>query len=106
MYRDAHASQWISKHRDNELRRKAMRLLQKLSTASGILPSDLFIQGVDIGPNRDPVARGGFADIFLGTYKDGLVAVKRLHVMGEDKATIHPVWVGSAGGRHSAHRSR
>jgi hypothetical protein len=59
-----------------------------------VLPKDLFIQGVDIGNDRDPIARGGYADIFRGVYRKLKVAVKRLHVMQEDKEVINPVREG------------
>jgi hypothetical protein len=29
---------------------------------------------------RDPIAHGGFADLFRGTYRNQLVAVKRLRI--------------------------
>jgi hypothetical protein len=73
-----------------------VRLLEKLSTTSGVLPIDLFIHGVDIGKDRDAIAHGGFADIFQGVYGQAVygkmkVAVKRLRVMQEDKEVINPV---------------
>jgi hypothetical protein len=66
-------------------------MLLKLSTTSGILPRDVFIQGVDIGPDRDPWTSGGFADVFRGTYDGQQVAVKRLRIMNEDKEAMNPV---------------
>jgi hypothetical protein len=37
---------------------------------------------VDLGLDgmRDPIAHGGFADLFRGTYRNQLVAVKRLRI--------------------------
>jgi hypothetical protein len=66
-------------------------LLVKLSVASGVLPEELFIQGVSIGHDRDPWTSGGFADVFRGVYKHKPVAVKRLRVLNEDKAIVNPV---------------
>jgi hypothetical protein len=72
-------------------RRKVVALLLKLSVASGVLPPDLFIQGVSIGDQRDPWTSGGFADVFRGVYNHQSVAVKRLRVLNEDTATVNPV---------------
>jgi serine/threonine protein kinase len=66
-------------------------MLVKLSIASGILPMDLFIQGVSIGEDRDPWTSGGFADVFRGTFRGQQVAVKRLRIQNEDKKTVNPV---------------
>ncbi|THH32824.1 hypothetical protein EUX98_g1317 [Antrodiella citrinella] len=55
------------------------RLLIKLSKASGVLPSHLFLDEIRCF-NRDPVAGGGFADICRGTYYAQPVALKRLRV--------------------------
>jgi hypothetical protein len=86
--------QWISARvvRDSDvLRLKVVSMLLKLSIASGILPKDLFIQGVNIGEDRDPWTSGGFADVFRGTFCGQQVAVKRLRIQNEDKKTVNPV---------------
>jgi hypothetical protein len=80
----------IYTHQD-ELRRRVISLLLKLSIASGTLPRNLFIHGVDIGDDRDAWASGGFADVFRGQYRGITVAVKRLRIPNEDKAKINPV---------------
>jgi hypothetical protein len=72
-------------------RRQVVSMFVKLSVASGVLPKDLFIRGVNIGDDRDPWTGGGFADVFRGRYHGVEVAVKRLRVLNEDKATINPV---------------
>jgi hypothetical protein len=66
-------------------------MLVKLSTNSGVLPKDLFIQGVNVRNDRDPDATGGFADVFLGTYKGQKVAIKRLRLPKEERAAVNPV---------------
>jgi hypothetical protein len=66
-------------------------MLLKLSIASGILPKELFIQGVSIGEDRDPWTSGGFADVFRGTFCGQQVAVKRLRIQNEDKKMVNPV---------------
>jgi hypothetical protein len=71
--------------------RRALYLLLKLSSESRQLPKSLFIDGVDIGSSRDPVCRGGFADIFRGTFQGRTVAIKRLYL--EDRPEVHYVSV-------------
>lgn len=56
---------------------KARRLLVKLSEMCGILPSSLSITGVE-NCSQEPVAGGGFADIFLASYQGKHVALKCL----------------------------
>jgi hypothetical protein len=66
-------------------------LLVKLAIASGILPRDLFIRGVDLGRDPHPHAFGGFADVFLGRLDSQQVAVKCLRVSYEEQVVINPV---------------
>jgi hypothetical protein len=66
-------------------------LLVKLAIASGVLPRDLFIRGVDLGRDPHPHALGGFADVFRGILGSQQVAVKCLRVYHEDKVVINPV---------------
>jgi hypothetical protein len=63
----------------------------KLSAASGLLPSALFLAGIDVGENREPVDGGRFADIFRGTYLGKTVAMKRLRIPDHEKQNIFPV---------------
>jgi hypothetical protein len=82
-------SQWLTTFTtQNNFRRQVISILMKLCSASGVLPRDLFIHGVNLGDDRDPWASGGFADVFRGTYNGQDVAVKRLRVFSEDKAKI------------------
>jgi hypothetical protein len=71
--------------------RRALYLLLKLSSSSRQLPKSLFIYDVDIGSSRDPVYKGGFADIFRGTFQGRAIAVKRLYL--EDHPEVHYVSV-------------
>jgi hypothetical protein len=48
---------------NDEFYRHALYLLVKVSANTRILPTSLFVHGVDIGPIRDPSYAGGFADI-------------------------------------------
>ncbi|TFK53159.1 kinase-like protein, partial [Heliocybe sulcata] len=52
-----------------------IRLLRRVNH----LPESLFLKGVEL-VRPDPVSGGGFADVFLGRHKDGLVAMKRLRL--------------------------
>ena len=76
---------------DDSFRRKIIYLLSRLAAASSELPPSLFVVGVELGPSRDPVAHGGFADIFRGRYKGQWVAVKRARVSKSEKAKYHRV---------------
>jgi hypothetical protein len=73
------------------LRRAVIYILVKLAAESGEYPPSLFITGVDVGSNRDPVATGGLADIFRGTYQGQDVAVKRLRMSDSMRAETHRV---------------
>ena len=76
------------------LRRNALYLLIKLASRSNEFPPSLFVTGVDIGENRDPVANGGFADIFRGNLKGLAVAVKRVGRFSQhDRSEIHAVGI-------------
>ncbi|TCD66289.1 hypothetical protein EIP91_001580 [Steccherinum ochraceum] len=63
----------------SDYRHTLRRLLVQLSRSAGILPSHLFLDGI-VCLNRDTVAGGGFADIFMGSYEGQPVALKRLRV--------------------------
>jgi hypothetical protein len=71
--------------------RHALYLLVTLSTNTHVLPTSLFVHGVDIGSVRDPSHGGGFADIYRGRYKGIEVAVKKLRFSEEQRAHVHRV---------------
>jgi hypothetical protein len=76
----------------DEFYRHALYLLVKLAANSNILPTSLFVHGVDIGSIRDPIYGGGFADIYQGRFEGIDVAVKKLRLNdGTDRAKIHSV---------------
>jgi hypothetical protein len=60
------------------------RILLKLARDADILPPSLFISGLHIPRIDRAVCLGGFADIYLGTYKGEAVAVKRLRIIDEE----------------------
>ncbi|KAF7373372.1 Kinase-like protein [Mycena sanguinolenta] len=55
----------------------ARRITRKLSEASDKLPSSLFIVGVN-GQDVHPSFGGGYGDIYLASYRDQRVALKRM----------------------------
>ena len=59
------------------LKQKLQRLNVRLSEASLQLPHSVHITGVTV-LEREPIACGGFADIYLGEYRGNRVAIKRL----------------------------
>lgn len=60
-------------------RYRILRLLVRLSRTASVFPSGLLIKGVEC-KDKEPVACGGFSDIFHGKYQGGRVALKRLRV--------------------------
>jgi hypothetical protein len=57
--------------------RQALYLLVKLVEKTQRLPESLSVRGIEL-LSQDLCKRGGFADIYRGTYKDTEVAIKRL----------------------------
>ena len=69
------------------------RLLIKLAEACKTLPSSLNIEGIE-EVEREPSACGGFADIFRGSFRAQIVALKRLRLMqatADDRLKIRKV---------------
>jgi hypothetical protein len=58
---------------------RARRLLKNLCAVTEGFPPSLFLKVDSVDTNRQ-IGRGGFADIFLGRYKDQDIALKRLQV--------------------------
>lgn len=81
---------------DGALYRRGLYCLVKLATASGELPSSLFLWGVGIGDSRDPCNHGAYADIFRGTYRGMDVAVKRLRTFKVDSQKVHKMFCKEA----------
>ncbi|KAF8631111.1 hypothetical protein AX17_005156 [Amanita inopinata Kibby_2008] len=63
--------------------RRARRLMLKLLTRTVIIPKSLYLPNVSM-EIPDYVARGGFANIFVGNYNGARVALKRLHNVRDD----------------------
>jgi len=55
-----------------------VKALIKLSRASGLYPECLLLKGIEI--TGDPVAEGGFGDVYKGQLGDQEIAIKVLKV--------------------------
>jgi hypothetical protein len=73
-----------------ELRQGIRRVLLKLAKDADVLPPSLFLNGVYVPRIDRAVCLGGFADIYLGSYQNNAVAVKRLRVT-DDQASVNSV---------------
>ena len=60
-----------------ENRRSAIKMLVRCARERSILPSNLFLTGVE-KEGQDPVGGGGFSDVWKGTYQEKYIAVKVL----------------------------
>lgn len=60
-----------------EARWLLLRRLQKLSCDASLLPSHLYIKGVEC-KDRESLGNGGFADVYRGSHNGDTVAVKNL----------------------------
>lgn len=58
----------------------------QLAATSGKLPQSIYIRGVTLDYGIDPVAHGGFADIFLGSYDGKKVALKTARATEQAKS--------------------
>ncbi|EIN12457.1 kinase-like protein [Punctularia strigosozonata HHB-11173 SS5] len=80
-----------SGERHNGAARKAIsQLLVRLVQQTNVLPSKLFVAGVQLH-SRDPVNAGGFADILRGSYYGQEVALKRFRIYAhsQERSAIH-----------------
>jgi hypothetical protein len=66
-----------------DFRRCVLYLLVKLSARNSLLPLSLFVSGTELGPARDAVAGGRFADIYKGVLGPQQVAIKRMRVFAQ-----------------------
>ncbi|KAJ7872178.1 kinase-like domain-containing protein [Mycena olivaceomarginata] len=69
-------------------------LLKNLCAATKAFPPTLFLELDSVDTNRQ-IGRGGFADIFLGRYKEQDIALKRLQVLINLQSLLQEVltWV-------------
>jgi hypothetical protein len=88
------------------LRHQFRRILFKLATDADVLPPSLFIAGLHVPRIDRAVCLGGFADIYLGSYRGEAVAVKRLRINDEHLSTnkvrgsFSPISVSVLNGRY------
>jgi hypothetical protein len=71
---------------NHSLRRRILYLFVKLAEDSKKYPLSLFLEGIDIGVSKIPKYRGGFAEVYRGTYLERVVAVKRPHMTPDAQA--------------------
>jgi hypothetical protein len=64
--------------------------LHKLASASDTLPRQLFLLGV-ARIDHEPIASGGFSDVFRASWNRRRVAIKRLRVRAEDAGKVNQV---------------
>ncbi|KAJ7181392.1 hypothetical protein C8R43DRAFT_941238 [Mycena crocata] len=65
---------------ESKYRLKARRLLQKLGEVGEVLPSTLFITGVN-DHDEHPTFGGGFGDVYRASYDGKPVALKRIRTL-------------------------
>lgn len=68
------------------LRKKALQVLCKLCGFSQLLPTECML-GYELVETGIQIGRGGFADVWKGTYRGTQVAIKQLHVHEKDNFT-------------------
>jgi hypothetical protein len=71
----------IQSPQDIPLRKSISKLLVKTVNQFNHLPSSLCVNGVRVH-SREPIASGGFGEVFKGTYQGKEVALKRLRAYG------------------------
>jgi hypothetical protein len=75
----------------DDLHGNAFNLLVKLSANTNILPTSLFVHGVDIDLTRDAHHCGMYVDIYRGHHQGKEVAVKKFRSLGSQKALIYQI---------------
>jgi hypothetical protein len=82
--------QWLDANSQHPLRRRVIRLLFGIASASEELPKTLFIDGLSMH-YRDPTSLGSFADVYRAQCDEQTVALKRLRINehGRDRSQLH-----------------
>jgi hypothetical protein len=72
--------QWLNEHpNESDKRRKAYRLMLRISDACGEFPPSMMLENVVLqGDPFKPMAEGGFAQVFRGKHEGNIVAIKRV----------------------------
>ena len=76
---------------DVSLYGRCLRVLRKLCGSREILPSSHFLSDGLVKLGEDPVAHGGSAEVWEGTYEERKVAIKRLRCSNDYLAQIKKV---------------
>lgn len=67
------------------------RFLVKVVEHSGIIPAALKIEGIQL-LEKDPISKGGFADIYLATHNGNKLVLKRITCQNLDsEGLIRPL---------------
>lgn len=80
---------------DDRLRWKATRVLARLCEKMNSFPGSLFLRHVSL-VQQDAITGGGYADIYMGHYRDRHVSLKRLRVFASDEERQLVQWVCDA----------
>jgi hypothetical protein len=77
----------------NVLSRSGLQMLLKLSVASSIVPSSLYLKRIVFTPFSEPISSGAHADVFGGEYEGNPVVLKRLRAFTQvtNPAKYHKV---------------
>jgi hypothetical protein len=68
--------------------RRARRLMLKLITKMPVMPSSLFVKGLNAKVNYDFIGRGGFGFVFKGELEGTPVALKLIYKTRHDDASL------------------
>jgi hypothetical protein len=82
--------QWLNEHPDeSEKRRKAYRLMLRISNACGEFPTSMILEDVQLQGNPlEPMVTGGFAQVFKGKHKGSAVAIKRVFLPDQSREDL------------------
>ena len=73
--------------------RRARRLMLKIITKMPVIPSSLFVTGVNSRVDHNYIGRGGFGFVFKGELEGTSVALKSLHKTRHDNASHSDTFV-------------
>jgi len=77
----------------DDVSRQCLRKLQAICSDNMTLPSSYTVSGDLARVGDDPVAFGGFADVWEGTHRDTKVCIKALRVTLNDDPTLAKVCI-------------
>ena len=71
--------------------RRARRLMLKMIKKTPVMPSSLFVEGINAQVDYDCIGRGGFGFVFKGELKGAAVALKLLYKTRHNDASCPPI---------------